>query len=181
MEAPEGLWDGHLVPLPSGEFAVVQDGLQVPFATPRTIRAELRALCGLRDRAKRLLRAEAESFTDTPAIDTERALLRGDYQEYVRRWGPINRFTERRTGRTDPETGEERTARIMPPAVRALRGDPFAPLVHRPRGVRRGDRPGAAGGAAARASRRAPRAGSRRRHPAGRAGGLPGLPRARRA
>ena len=44
VEAPEGLWDGHLVPLPSGEFAVVQDGLQVPFATPRTIRAELRAL-----------------------------------------------------------------------------------------------------------------------------------------
>ena len=129
VEASEGLWDGHLVPLPRGEFAVVQDGVQVPVATPRTIRAELRALCELRDRAKRLLRAEAESFTDTPAIDTERALLRGEYQDYVRRWGPINRFTERRTGRTDPETGEERTARIMPPAVRALRGDPFAPLV----------------------------------------------------
>jgi N12 class adenine-specific DNA methylase len=129
VQAPEGLWDGHLVPLPSGEFAVVQDGLQVPFATARTIRAELRALCGLRDRARRLLRAEAESFTDTPAIDTERTLLRADYHEYVRGWGPINRFTERRTGRTDPETGEERTARIMPAAVRALRGDPFAPLV----------------------------------------------------
>ena len=30
-------------------------------------------------------------------------------------YGPINRFTWRRTGRTDPETGDEKLARIRPP------------------------------------------------------------------
>ncbi|MGO9901629.1 MAG: helicase, partial [Solirubrobacteraceae bacterium] len=129
VEAPEGLWDGHLIALATGEFAVVQDRLEVPFQTPRTVGAELRALLGLRDRARELLAAEAQSFEDTPAIASGRELLRGDYEEYVRRWGPINRFTERRTGRVDPETGEERLARVTPAAIRAMRGDPFAPLV----------------------------------------------------
>src|SRR5213076_3218281 len=35
----------------------------------------------------------------------------------------------RRTGRADPNTGEERLARVMPTAVRLLRDDPFAALV----------------------------------------------------
>ena len=53
---------------------------------------------------------------------------------YAARYGPINRFSERRTGRTvtDEETGEQREAmaRITPPAVRMLaRTDPFGPLV----------------------------------------------------
>jgi len=129
VEAPEGLWDGHLIPLAAGDFAVGQNGLEVPFDTPRTIRAELRALCGLRDRAKRLLAGEAQSFADTPAIASERELLTSDYADYLRRWGPINRFASRRTGRTNPETGEALMARVVPPAVTALRSDPFAPLV----------------------------------------------------
>ena len=129
VEAPEGLWDGHLIPLATGAFAVVHNGLEIPLDTAKTIRAELRALCGLRDRAKRLLAAEAESFSDTPAIASERELLAADYADYLRRWGPINRFSLRRTGRTNPETGEELMARVVPPAIRALRSDPFAPLV----------------------------------------------------
>jgi N12 class adenine-specific DNA methylase len=119
VAAPDDLWDGHLVALLDGEFAVIQDGRQVPCGTPRTIRAELRALCGLRDRARRLLSAEAESFTDSPAIAQERELLARDYGDYRSRWGAINRST----------TGEERMARVVPPAIRALRSDPFAPLV----------------------------------------------------
>jgi N12 class adenine-specific DNA methylase len=129
VEAPDGLWDGHLMPLASGEFAVVAAGRETPFETPRTIRAELRALCGLRDRAKRLLEAEAESFADIPQIASHRELLAADYADYLRRWGAINRFTLRRTGRTNPETGEQLMARVVPPAIRALRADPFAPLV----------------------------------------------------
>jgi N12 class adenine-specific DNA methylase len=129
IEAPQGLWDGHLLALASGDFAVVRDGLQVPFETPRTVRAELRALLGLRDRAKQLLTAEAESFEDTPAIASSRDGLRRAYEDYAERWGAINRFTLRRTGRVDPQTAQERTARVTPPAVRLIRGDPFAPLV----------------------------------------------------
>jgi N12 class adenine-specific DNA methylase len=129
VEAPEGLWDGHLLALPSGAFAQVQDGLEAPIEPPRTIRAELRALLGLRDGARALLTAEARSLHDTPAIDTARTRLRDDYEQYAKRFGAINRFSERRTGRADPKTGEERMARVTPPAVRALRSDPFAALV----------------------------------------------------
>ena len=129
VEAPEGLWDGHLITRADGEFAVVQDGEEIPYETPRTIRAELRALCGLRDRARQLLGAEAASVEDTPQIDRVRTLLREEYEEYRRRWGAINRSTQRRTGRVDPQTGKDRLARVIPRAIRALRSDPFAALV----------------------------------------------------
>jgi N12 class adenine-specific DNA methylase len=59
-----------------------------------------------------------------------RARLRDAYTAYASRYGPLNRYTLRRTGRSDPETGEERMARITPPAVRLLcQHDPFGPLV----------------------------------------------------
>ena len=134
LEAPEGLWDGHLLALPDGGFAEVREGVQVPVEPPRATRAELRMLLALRDRARALLAAEAASVEDTPAIDQLRRSLRADYDTYAARYGPINRFSERRTGRTvtDEETGEQREAmaRITPPAVRMLaRTDPFGPLV----------------------------------------------------
>ena len=43
-------------------------------------------------------------------------------------YGPISRFSWRHTGRTDPETGDEKLARIRPPQG-GFRSDPFAPLV----------------------------------------------------
>ncbi|MGO9899421.1 MAG: tyrosine-type recombinase/integrase [Solirubrobacteraceae bacterium] len=129
VEASEGLWDGHLVMLANGTFAEVKDGLEHPIQTPRTIAAELRALLGLRDRARELLAAEAQSMEDTPRIGELRTRLRADYESYYARYGPINRFTQRRTGRIDPESGEERMARIAPRAITAFRGDPFCPLV----------------------------------------------------
>ena len=56
--------------------------------------------------------------------------LRGAYTAYVERYGPVNRYTLRRTGRVDADGGEERMARITPPAVRLLcKHDPFGPLV----------------------------------------------------
>lgn len=42
---------------------------------------------------------------------------------------PINRFTKRRTGRTDPTTGEEKFARINPPQG-GFRDDPFSRIVY---------------------------------------------------
>jgi N12 class adenine-specific DNA methylase len=129
VEASEGLWDGHLVMLANGTFAEVKDGLEHPIQTPGTIAAELRALLGLRDRARELLATEAQSLQDTPRIAELRTRLRADYESYYARYGPINRFTLRRTGRIDPESGEERMARIAPRAITAFRGDPFCPLV----------------------------------------------------
>ncbi|MGO9954738.1 MAG: helicase-related protein [Solirubrobacteraceae bacterium] len=129
VEAPEGLWDGHLIARADGGFAEVKDGLERPVETPRTIAAELRALLGLRDRARELLAAEAQTLEDIPAITQSRSRLRADYDSYYARYGPINRFDLRRTGRIDPESGEERMARIAPRAITAFRGDPFCPLV----------------------------------------------------
>ena len=83
----------------------------------------------MRDRARELLATEAQSLEDTPRIGELRARLRADYESYYARYGSINRFELRRTGRIDAESGEERMARIAPRAITAFRGDPFCPLV----------------------------------------------------
>jgi hypothetical protein len=51
------------------------------------------------------------------------------YDSCLRGYGPLNRFAVRRTGRTDPVTGEPVLARVAPPQG-GFRGDPFAPLVY---------------------------------------------------
>ena len=96
---------------------------------PRTQAAELRALLRLRDTAVALLQAEACSPEDTPDTKRLRGQLTRHYDEYVRGYGPLNRFSLRRTGRTDPATGEPVMARVAPPQG-GFRGDPFAPLVY---------------------------------------------------
>ena len=127
--APEGVWDGHITALEDGTFTVTSDGLAEPLKVPASHRSELRALLALRDTARSLLAAEASTLEDTAEIAELRSQLGGRYRDYQRRYGPINRFTLRRTGRTDPATGEERMARVTPTAVRLLRSDPFAALV----------------------------------------------------
>ena len=104
-------------------------GLVEPLSVPRTQRGELRALLGLRDSARALLAAEAPTLEDTEEIAALRGGLRERYLAYHGRYGPMNRFALRRTGRHDPATGEERMARVTPPAMRLLRSDPFAALV----------------------------------------------------
>jgi N12 class adenine-specific DNA methylase len=126
---PEGAWDGHITALQDGTFSVTSGGLVEPLKVPASHRAELRALLGLRDTARELLGAEASTLEDTSEIAELRLRLKDRYADYQRRYGAINRFTLRRTGRTDPNTGEERMARVTPTAVRLLRSDPFAALV----------------------------------------------------
>ena len=127
-KAGSELWDGHITAEPSGSFARLRNGAHEPMTVPRTQQRELRALLGLRDGATDLLRVEAATLEDTPEIDVLRAQLRAAYSEYTARYGPLNRFTLRSTGREDPETGEMGMARITPPALRLLRDDPFGPL-----------------------------------------------------
>jgi N12 class adenine-specific DNA methylase len=126
--APEGLWDGHLLVLADGSFAEVQDGQQVPLEVPRTIRGELRHLVGLRDSARRLLSLEAATIQDTPQIAALREHLRIDYEQYLARFGPLNRAELRRRG-SDPETGEVLYSRVIPKAAKIIIRDPFGPLV----------------------------------------------------
>ncbi len=120
--------DCYLRALPDGTFSQVSDGATVPYPVPNSQAAELRRLLGLRDALRALLDAEAESPDDTPHLSRLRSDLGSRYDVYVRAHGPIGRCTWRRTGRTDPATGEERLARIRPPQG-GFRTDPFAPAV----------------------------------------------------
>ena len=121
--------DGYLEACPDGTFTEVADGVARPFEVPRTQAAELRALLGLRDVAMRLLEAEAATPEDTRETETLREQLGLLYDRYAATYGPLNRFSLRRTGRADPATGESAMARVAPPQG-GFRGDPFAPLVY---------------------------------------------------
>ena len=120
--------DGYLQPHGDGTFTRVADGQAEPFPVPRRQAGELRQLLGLRDTATALLEAEAASPDDTPELEQLRRELGRRYDAYVRAHGPVNRFSWRHTGRTDPGTGEEKLARIRP-AQGGFRTDPFAPVV----------------------------------------------------
>ncbi len=89
---------------------------------------ELRLLLGLRDVVRALLDAEAASPEDDARIEELRTTLNQVYDGYLRTYGPLNRYTLRRTGRIDPVTGEPVVARIQPRRG-GFRDDPFAPLV----------------------------------------------------
>jgi len=125
--APEQ-WNGSIIAHDTGSFGVVADGAIVRFDVPKTRAVEMRALLRLRDQASALLAMEAHSLDDTPELDQTRESLRRDYQKYLGKYGPLNRFERRLTGKDDTE-GNPRFARVVPTAIRMLRSDPFGPLV----------------------------------------------------
>jgi N12 class adenine-specific DNA methylase/SAM-dependent methyltransferase len=120
--------EGYIEALRSGAFTVVDRGASVPYRPPSTQAAELRLLLGIRDTAVALLEAEASTIDDTAEIDGLRRQLNQRYDVYAARFGPVNRFSWRRTGRRDPATGEERLARIRPEQG-GFKNDPFAMVV----------------------------------------------------
>jgi N12 class adenine-specific DNA methylase len=121
--------DGHIEARADGTFTRAIRGRAEPLAVTRSQAAELRGLLGLRDTAAALLEAEAESAEDTPRLRQLRTELGLRYDRYVGAYGPLNRFSLRRTGRVDPATGQPGMARIRPPQG-GFRGDPLAPLVY---------------------------------------------------
>ncbi len=127
-ETADGLQEGHILRRQDGRFARAENGELVQHACPASQARELAALLDLRDTALRLLDAEAASDADTPRLDAYRGQLRTSYSNYLATFGPLNRVTERRTGRTDPATGTEKMARVRPP-MGGFRSDPHAPLV----------------------------------------------------
>ncbi|GAA3707649.1 lactate dehydrogenase [Microlunatus aurantiacus] len=120
--------EGHIAAHDDGSFTVVEAGVHVPLQVPQTGATEMRALLTMRDQARVLLDTEARSLTDDPTMDQTRAELRGLWQDYVARYGPINRFTLRNTGRAAAD-GDPIQARIVPTPVRKLLQDPYGPLV----------------------------------------------------
>ncbi|MFG3423420.1 helicase-related protein [Micromonospora sp. NPDC048063] len=136
--APTDRAEGHIEALDDGTFTTVADGQVVPHEVPATQAAELRALLGLRDTVTALLSAEAATLDDGdehggPAAEGTPAALRAQlndrYDAYVAAYGPLNRYTRRPTGRTDPETGEPKMARINPPMGKFRQTDPHAATV----------------------------------------------------
>lgn len=123
-----GLTDGQVVSS-NGEFSVVDEGQLTPLSVPKNRAAEVHALLGLRDQARALIAAESASVDDTADIDQARQALAAAWTAYVDRHGPINRFTEARSSRTDPDTGEPAVSRRTHTAARLLKTDPWFPLV----------------------------------------------------
>ena len=127
VPSPPQLWDGSIVATDTGFGTVVQGSVE-PLDVPKSAGPELRALLGLRDGAHRLLELEAATVDDTDEINQAREGLYRDYRKYAGRYGPLNRYTLRRTGRTN-EAGEDTYARTVPTPIRLLRSDPFGALV----------------------------------------------------
>lgn len=109
VPAPENLFDGTIQYDPVGRaFTIIEQGQVRTFAAPKSQHVELRALLGLRDQAKALIEAEFTTAEDTAEIEAARARLHAAYDAYVARYGALNRFTLRSTGRRNPETGRRR-------------------------------------------------------------------------
>lgn len=128
IPSPAQLWDGSIIANTDGSFSTVVDGGLEPLTVPKSATTELRALLELRDAATRLLTLETATVDDTDEITAARSELRRSYQKYLGRYGPLNRYTLRRTGRTN-EAGDDTYARTVPAAIRTLRSDPFGALV----------------------------------------------------
>lgn len=142
---PTSLHDGTIVD--RGDSFVVSDrGFLASFAVPKTQEVEMRALLGLRDQAETLLKMEASTLDTTDEMEQLRAGLRGSYEQYQDKYGPLNRYATRSTGRyvdvidelsgdpvIAPDTGlteqVEGVARITPPVLRLFQRDPRSALV----------------------------------------------------
>lgn len=119
---------GTIVETGEAQFGTVTTGGDIaPLRVSATNVAEMRQALALRDMAREVLSIEASTTEDSPELAELRGRLRSTWEQYVERWGPLNRFSEVRTGRVD-EQGEDVTRRSYPQVSRLLRTDPFGAL-----------------------------------------------------
>lgn len=99
--------DGLLQIAEDGSITRLDRGLPRPYEVkPAKDRVELKALIRLRDTYMDLLDAEEASAEDTDTIRRLRASLNQQYDAYVSRYGPINRFkVDSRGGQAAPQAG----------------------------------------------------------------------------
>ena len=83
---------GSIVVLGNDAFGRLVDGIVEPFDVPKSSRAEVRALCGLRDVLAELLDVQAEALDDDEMTSLQESLS-DRYDRYVTRYGALNRFT----------------------------------------------------------------------------------------
>jgi N12 class adenine-specific DNA methylase/SAM-dependent methyltransferase len=120
--------DGSFVTTAKGDVAVVRGGVPVAYE-PRFAKdgPELVRLVGLRDAARAVLAVQLDGGSEDD-LRAAQQVLANRYGSYLRVYGPINRSTRARTGRRDPETGED-IHRRMRPRMGGFREDPDWPLV----------------------------------------------------
>lgn len=123
----EQFQEGHIRER-GGGFESLRSGMWQPLAVPKTQIGETRALLEMRDQAVALLAAEAATLDDTPALDAARARLRGAWESYVDRWGPMGRVKVSVSEKVDKD-GVPIVTRTFPQAITRFRRDPYGPLV----------------------------------------------------
>ena len=121
-----GLKEGAIVGV-GQQFARKRDGQLEKFSVSKADARELSDLLALRDTLNTLLDVQASDGSDEAYSDLQRQ-LNHSYDAYRRAHGPLNRFKWGRTGRTDPESGEEVFRRLRP-KMGGFRDDPDAPSV----------------------------------------------------
>jgi N12 class adenine-specific DNA methylase len=107
-----------------GGVLVVKDGKAQPLPGPKP---ELLRLIRMRDLAVELTAAEADYQRPDSTIEPIRADLAAEYEAYVKRHGPLNRYKQRSCG-VDAVTGEPQWKRIYP-TWQGFRHDPDSFLV----------------------------------------------------
>ncbi len=127
VEPPPALQEGSFVHV-EGAFGRVHHGRVTPYE-PRVKKdaSELRRLIDVRDAARAVLDVQTRHGGDVE-LGAAQAELHRRYDSYRRAHGPLNRFKLTRTGRIEPDTGEQRMRR-MRPRMGGFRDDPAWPLV----------------------------------------------------
>jgi N12 class adenine-specific DNA methylase len=120
--------DGSFVVDRKGRVARIVDGSPTAYE-PRFAKdcPELARLVELRDAARTVLAVQLDGGSEDE-LSAAQATLGERYRSYVRVYGPINRSTQARTGRRDPETGAEIHRRVRP-RMGGFREDPDWTLV----------------------------------------------------
>ena len=98
--------EGSIVATGPGGFGRIIAGDIEPHKPPKSQQAELAALIELRDTMVALLDLQSCTLDDGQLAGLQ-ARLNHLYDRYATRFGPISRHKQARTGRADPDTGED--------------------------------------------------------------------------
>ena len=125
VDVPAVRKEGSIVATGPGGFGRIIGGEIEPHTPPKSQQAELAALIDLRDTMVALLDLQSRTLDDGQLAGLQ-ARLNHLYDRYAKRFGPISRHKQARTGRADPDTGEDLYRPLYPP-MGGFRRDPDFP------------------------------------------------------